>query len=106
MKVNSDKKKSQTFSKTAFITNTVRVKGYFGTGEISKNTTYCTPRHQAAEFLVIPRDALESKMTLKHQLQMMTDRMDYERTTSPELYRYSNHLFSKYCEMQLGNKDS
>lgn len=60
---------------------------YFGVGEIHKNTNYRTPKGQSTEFIIIPRDAFECKMSLNHQLDMMTNHLDYTRQTSPELYR-------------------
>jgi hypothetical protein len=84
----SSKPSTEAQCKKGLIPNMIGPTGYFGTGEISSNTSFHTPPNKSTEFLVIPRDALESKMTLKHQLHMMTDKLDYQRVASPDLYRY------------------
>jgi len=59
----------------------------FGAGELNRRTVYKTPKNQSVEFIVVPRDAFESRMTLRHQLHMLSDRLDHNRQTSPEVYR-------------------
>lgn len=60
---------------------------FFGVGEHMHHTSYGTEPRRSAEFLVVPRDAFESRLTLNHQLYMMADTLNFSRPSSADIYR-------------------